>query len=353
MDQLPFRVQNIFNQLFSPQTQDNTQPQLANMPEPQLQGGFSGSSVPQDDIVKSLFQNQTGANDRLIEMMSNQPQHDQYKPNFGQKLVGGLISINDPRQGQAYLNRGYDNAMQDWSGKLKPLGELADSERAQNTNNRLTANSMLRDQNADLENKRKVAKDEADAKAKQATVDQKDRFLAYKQNKDAHPNHIYKSDKDGHVYSVDPQTNGVEYLTTPNGDLIEDSKLPEIERLQIQQNNSMGQIAARGNESRKTVGTQQSKEIAVDEAKQPNRVALKTTTPGKNLNAVTPAVKPGDEQIKVIHPGDKTHPQGTPGFVKKSQLRDALTQGFVVVPDTPVQGVGLNLKPVVKPKTSF
>jgi len=349
MDQLPFKVQRIFDSLFSP----NANVQTNNMPEPALQSGFGNNDTPNnmDPVIQSLLQPQNDTNKRLLEMMDQQPTHDQFRPGIMRGLVGGLIGINNPSGGEKFINRDYNNAMQDWSGKLKPLAELADSERAQNTNNRLVGSNLLRNQNADLENKRKVAKDEADAKAKQAVVDQKDRFLAYKIKKDANPSHIYKSDKNGYVYSVDPQTNAVEYLTTANGDLIEDSKLPDVERLQIQQNNSMAQISARGVETRKNTAAQGAKEVSVAEKTAPIKEKLKQTVPGKNT---APVQKSTSDMVSVIHPDDGSPLAGKSGSVPKNQLSRALAQGFVVKESAPVfKGIGLNTKDNKSKKLGF
>lgn len=351
MDQLPFRVQNIFNQLFSPQAQqqDNTQPQMGQMNEPQLTAGFNNSTVPQDDIVKSLFQNQTDANDRLIEMMSKQPQHDQYKPNFGQKLVGGLISMNDPRQGQAYLNRGYDNAMQDWQGQLKPLGELADAERSQNTNNRLIGSGVLKDQQA--QERVDATKRGQDITAETADKNraQKDSFKAYLENKAMNPGDKLSEDADGLVFSFNPVTKVVTYLKGEDGGPIHSSKLPDLAKSELTQKNMLERITAQGTETRRNIGAQGDKEVLTSSRTLPDKINLKTTTPGKNTSAVQPAVKPGDERVAVINA------DGQQGTISKSHLGadGKPPKGYTLAPsNTQMTGVGLNLKPVVK-KSGF
>lgn len=330
--QLPFRVQRIFDSLFNPEVQDNVPSDMpVQKPSP-------------DELIQGLLRPQNTASDRLNEMMTNQPNRDDFKPSFWRKLGGGLISINDERAGEGFTNRKFNNAMADWNTKLKPIAELATVEKGLNASNRQAGTALLRDQNADEEHARKIAKDEADAQAKANALAQKDRFLAYKQYVADHPNHVYKSDKEGHVYAVNPQTNEIEYLTTPEGDFVEDSKLPEQERLRVQQNNAMTQIAARGNEARKNISAQGEKEEKIEAVKQPNRVALKTTTPGKNTE---PVKKVTEERVPVI---DKN---GKPGTVPRSQLEAAKAQGYKEVGQKQgLTGVGLNLKPVVR-KTGF
>lgn len=213
------------------------------------------------------------ASDRLKALLNTMPQRADYQPTTGDRVgaIAAKLSVMSPQtydhgaalgfnsnaiEGQklseSALNSKYNKAMGDWETKLKPINELAGIEKAGNTNDRLVTGQIMRDQNADAERERRTNKDEADIQSRKDSLAQKDRYLAFKKHQAEHPNHIYKTDKEGNVYSVNPQTDEVDYLQTDEGELIKADKLPEAEKIKINQSNALERIGAQGDESRKT-----------------------------------------------------------------------------------------------------
>lgn len=258
MNFLPLRVQRIFDGMFSPD--NSVQPQ--NPVLSGLQGSFPTNAAPvgmqsdPNDFLSTLAPTHDAA-DKLNAMLSDQPKHEKFQPGFWRKLGSGLISVNDPKLAEEFRNRKYNEAMEDWGAKLKPLQELADAESGRNTQNRMIAGTLSRERTAQNTNqsREKIAEDKnaTELQKTQMTLDQRDRYISFLREKNAQPNAIFKSDAQGNVYSADKKTGKmIGYVTDESGKQIKDSDLPDREKLQIQQNNALTRIAATGNEARKT-----------------------------------------------------------------------------------------------------
>lgn len=308
----PMAKDDMFSQMFQPQVQ------------PQMQSQ-SLSNVQQPDYGMSMT-----AQNKLAELLANQPRREDYKPGFMTKLGSGLVSITDPRLADQMLNRGFNQANDAWEQQLGPIKELATIERADNTNKRLIETQRQRNENEDLKREQAAKTAEERNATQRENIAQKDRFLAYKYYKDSHPNKVFKSDSEGKVYSIDPQSGHTEYVTDADGEIIHDSKLPEMERLQIQQNN---RLAAQENQG-KITRTNQANQGAITRTNQENASGLrikeagvrgnearktKVTVPGKAAST------PGNEKrVKVTSPDGKT------GTVPESQLARAIKSGYKV-----------------------
>lgn len=306
---------------------------------PMQQGGMFNNLFPHkalfgndmDGIINPMTNDSIGlssdAQNQLTELLKGQPLRENYKPGFMTKLGSGLVSITDPRLGQEMLNRGYDQAVDEWTKKLAPIKELATVERSENTNKRILEGQRQRDENADLERKRKEEADQLKNDTQRENIAQKDRFLAYKYYKDSHPNKVFKSDSEGKVYAVDPQSGQVDYITDNDGEPIHDSKLPEMERLNIQQNN---RLAAQENQGRIT-RTNQANQGGITRTNQVNASELRkgeTAVRGEESRKTKQTV-PGkaagtEKRVKVVSPDGKV------GTVPESQLSKAIKSGYKV-----------------------
>jgi hypothetical protein len=226
-----------------------------------------------DPMTQQQFHPQHQASDRLRTHADSMPNRNDYRPTKTSRIGAMLAGLGTSRPSavvggqpvgfeanipqsiairRALLDEPYNRARGDWEDKLKPLNEAAESEARTNTNNRLIDTQYMKDQNQDAEYRRRTAKDASDVQGKKDTLAQKDRYLAFKQHQQSHPNHVYKTDKDGNVYSLDPQTDEVNYPTDSDGNYIKGDKLPEEEKIKLQQENELDRISARGAESRKT-----------------------------------------------------------------------------------------------------
>lgn len=300
------RVNNIFGSSNS-QSQSPMMNQNQNQNQPPNQMNSNNSAGDDDQAIisriQSMFNPSHGAQDRLRSILDTAPQHSQYEPGKLTKLLGGLASLStvgpagiengsavgfrnyNPAEGRkiqdSIVNDKYNNAVDDWSMKLKPVQELATAERGSNSNERIMANDVISRtlQNKNIE--RQATKDKNDNAIKEGQLKEKNAFLDYLKYKRDHPNHVYKADKDGHVYSIDPHTNTTEYITDSNGDLISSDKMPEMEKLKIQNVNRLGQISAQGNESRKTVDEREKGTSANIVTRGTEARKTKETVPGK------------------------------------------------------------------------
>lgn len=255
LDQM--RIRNMFSNMFQPQQLDTP------VAEPVADMG-----------TNPLFQVSTEARDQLRRMLEDMPRRENFQPTRLRQFAGALANLGsggpvglvggqpvgfkaDIKGGleaqDAVVNRPYNEAVSDWSMRLKPLGELADSEASQNTNARLTGATLLRDQQANASIKQREDAAELRAKTQLEAIAQKDRYLAFKREQELHPDHKYMSDNEGYVYAVNPKTNGITYLTGSDGSRIKESDLPEQEKLRIQHENKLAEIAAAGDEARESI----------------------------------------------------------------------------------------------------
>lgn len=331
MDFLPLKVRNTLANLFQPDPvqlnpNDLAQQDLTGMTSPEQ------SSNNLSSMIQSLLQPQNTAGPELQNLLANQPQRQDFKPSPMANVMSRLsgLSSSGPAgqangqmigykgmgiEGQkivdSNLNRGYNQAMDSWEAKLKPLNELADTERADNTNRRMIAGQMQRDENTDLERERRTTADENKSSLEKGKLAEKYAYLAVvaEKNKNAHVKLM--SDSQGYIFSADPISGSSKYVLDADGNKVKGDKLPEMEKLEIQQNNEMSRIAARGNQARQTVAAQGNKEVDVSNKTLGNKKELKAATPGKNTAAVEGSGSPKAKTPKV---GDeKVFPNGKVG----------------------------------------
>ena len=258
--------------------------------------------------IRKLMEPHTVAQDQLTAQLGNQPNRTDYKPSLMTNIlsrIGGLSASGPAGQAngqmigykgmgkegqdmiQSGLNRGYNNAMADWNAKLKPLSELSDAERAQNTDNRLIGNTMLRDQNADQERERKTAKDTADNQLKRDKLDEQYYFAGIKEQALYQPNVVQFMDDNGKLYTLDKKSGDIKPTINPlTGEQMNGSKLPQAEQMKLKQNNDLALVAARGSQTRQNITAQGAKEVDVAAKTLPGKEELKGTTPGKNTAPV-------------------------------------------------------------------
>lgn len=336
MDLLPLRVQRIFDSMFKP---DPVQLNPVNMDQ--------NAMNPDDpnNALRALLTPAHESADRYKEMLAQQPQREDYKPTKltnvlsriqalggsgaagqanGQMIGYKSGGINNMNMQDHLLNKGYNDATDDWNAKLKPLNELADSERSSNTNNRMIAATTMRDQNndADRDARAKIAEDKIrhDAEEKAA-------YRLFLREKAAQPNADFMSDKAGRVYSVDKKTGKfLGFVKDLDGNVMTDDKLPEADRIAMQQKNAMSRIAATGAETRKTAETRG--EVAEETSHETvaDKIAVKAATPGKNTTPTGGAKTDSKTMVSVIRKDGKT------GQIPADKLAEALQSGNYTLP---------------------
>lgn len=214
-------------------------------------------SDPRNQENQDLFNPSSESQNRLRDMLDSMPSYDDNKPSLTRRLFAGLVTGGDPRLAEEWANKKYNQKMSEWDARLKPLSNLAVSERADNTNRRLIASQIQRDENADLERERKSTADENRNALDKDKLAQKREFAAIVKAKNEMPNAAMAEDKDGKVYTWDKKTGQfIGYLTNDEGGIVESSKLPEQEKLSIQQGNELQKIIARGGQARQNIAVQ-------------------------------------------------------------------------------------------------
>jgi hypothetical protein len=352
------KVQNIFNQLFqAPETQLNPA-EINTMPEldPNILAGLQPTNIAQQ---------------QLEQQINTMPQRQDFKPSPMTNIMGRLgglsasgiqgISGGQPigyrgmgLEGQRMidnnLNRGYNQEMDTWQARLKPLGELADSERAANTNIRQTQAVIMRDQQATKKLEADTANKEARLQHDKDVLDQRKDYAKIVQAKNEAAGAKVLSDKNGNVYIVHPVTGKIQYLTRDDGTLISSDKLPDEEKLEIQQNNRLEAQRNQGEITRQNQTHQggitrenQANQGEITRENQANQGGI-TRENQVNQGEVTkdvegvrqkgrekiasmpqrPAAPKAQKMIPVIHP------DGRKGTVPEDKLADALKKGFKV-----------------------
>jgi hypothetical protein len=327
MDFLPLRVQRIFDGMFQP----TQQPQL-NPAEMAASGNIPGPPV---NPILEMMQPQTQSQEALRALLEQQPKREDYKPSLMTNIMSRLsgLSAAGPQSvsgGQPIgyrgmgiegakliddgLNKGYNQAMEGWESKLKPLHEASLNERAVNTNNRMVGAQLMQAEDRDLERTRREKADEDRKAMAEKKLEEQYAHLAYLKEKAQNPSGKIIADSEGYVLIVNPVTGETKPLFDDKGNRIKSDKLPEDMKLEIQQNNALAQIAARGGESRstarvtgdearKTAATRGAVEVEVSHQTVPDKQKVKQTVPGKNTAPVEgsrtsgTAPKKGDQKV--------------------------------------------------------
>lgn len=256
--------------------------------------------------------------EQLVNLINTMPQRSQYEPSKFKKIMAAVAGLgaggpaaysngaalgykSDVPSGlkiqQGILDMPFNKAMSDWEDKEKPLLESARLENARNTNERLTRSNertaTIRDRTVtrQIDRDRELA-DEANKKIGQGQqkIDiAKQRATAYVYGKE-HPNHVYKEDKNGNVYSINPQDNTVEVLYDDDGMPIKSAHLPEEMKLKIQHNNRISEIDESGSQTRKTEETKQTDRLALEDKKNTD-ILTRPDKRGSPVKNETPAQK--------------------------------------------------------------
>jgi len=241
-----------------------TQPPLPDVIQPeniasqQYESGYMPEYDPNQRMLE-LYKPQHDAQERLSALLASAPERN--KPGIGRKIAASLVGFGGgPRAADAALYAPYHHAVEDWEMKVRPTQYEANLERYENANERqLALGTMTREQaerRLQMDEKKRISKEETD-KFKADTSRMRAEAYTYKQY---HPNSVFKTDYDGMLYAINPQTNEVVPLDIDTKKLNDEDKI----RLQIQGRLDVAgaqhgyrsaEIAQRGDEARETKKT--------------------------------------------------------------------------------------------------
>lgn len=220
------RTRNLFDNMFGQQLQG--QPEFTPNTD---NGPTAASDVGNINArLESMLNPSNQAQDQLLAMLANQPQRENYKPSMATNIlsrIAGLAAVSpmdvyggqpigfksNPEVMNKIINSGlgkpYEDAVQDWGMKLKPLAELADAERGSNTNSRMIASNLLasKDRQDTMQLRRDLAKEQINSreKIKQMEIDQKNKFLEAKFKDAAEKDLEIREDENGVLTVFDPR----------------------------------------------------------------------------------------------------------------------------------------------------
>lgn len=216
--------------------------------------------------------------EQFVQLLGLMPKRENFEPSKGRRFAafmaglgaGGPVGISsgapigyrsDVGKGlevqRAINDEPYDKAMYDWNSQAKPLLEASKLENTKNVNTRIASSNVRTAELREQGLKRQLMSEEEKARHNKEEEDRKREELKIRQQRAAtydyrtkNPNHVYQTDKDGFVYSVNPQTDKITYLTDDDGDKIQSSKLSDRDRIEMQLDATLEEIRARGSVSR-------------------------------------------------------------------------------------------------------
>lgn len=274
MDQNPYPQQNTF---MSPTVQPfnnidfggSTPLNVSNMPD---------SSI--SNRMNQMYTPETAAGDRYNTMVDDYPERPTDQGWLRKIAAIGLSTLSDmygAKKGEETFNNvmypGYENKVKKYKDTIGPAKEAAVIEKSNNVNERTLAYQTI---SAELRQQAQESKDKNDATNAQIRQQRADIYDFKSKN----PNMKIVTTKGGNVQAINPQTGETIDTGIPTG------SLSELDKLNLQHENSLEDISARGDESRETA------RVRGEESR-----LTKQTSP-----AINPNIKPKSTTIKPDSP---------------------------------------------------
>lgn len=203
--------------------------------------------------MKELYQPTTDASQQFESMISQYPQRE--KPGWLRTLAAMLTDYKyGPNAGQKVMDQPFEMKLEDWKNQIAPMQASANLERQENVNSRTLAYQQISAELRDKAQEAKEKNDERNAAIRQQRADIYD-FKA------RNPNMKIVIPKGGNIIAIDPLTGQSHDTGIPTG------SLTETDKLNLQQENRMGQIAATGQQTRQTEEVRQTGREAIAETR--------------------------------------------------------------------------------------
>lgn len=267
---------------------------MANSFDDGMYGGDGDIGQPSNNPLPSmsdLYKPSNVANGALTSHLNAMPNRDDFHASIGRKVLAGIaglgagvgpagISGGSPigfrgnseaafKTANGIVNQPYNQAVDDWDNKLKPLEVNAKLEDNDNTNNRIAANNTMSraisDKNATTrqeDEKRKARNDDETARHHQANEEAARKRIEAKEFANTHPKMKSFTGKDGYIYFYDPADKNGKGIKTD----ILSKDMNDFDKLQMRHNNAISEIDERANKSGE-----------LEDKKQKGRIEVKTT----------------------------------------------------------------------------
>lgn len=303
-------LEDLLKRLAGSSQQSQQQTQQSPMSPNMAVGGLMPSSSDSPDQQQQMIgpELKDVEFEKFVNLINSLPQRQDYAPSKFRRISAAIAGMgsggpatydhgaalgfksNVPeglKVQQAINEQPYERALSDWELKAKPELEAAKLENSRNTNERVARYNMntasIRDRTLSRQiNADSVKERQGDEKLNQnqQRIDvSKQRANSYTYDKE-HPNHTYKEDKDGNVYSINPKNNDVEFLYDDDGNFIKGSSLPDAMKMKLQHSNRMSEIDESASQSRKTEDRRETNRETLEDKKQGNRTSNILTRSG-------------------------------------------------------------------------
>lgn len=214
---------------------------------PPVEGPINmGLPPPQEEgmveQLRRLYTPETEATERFNRLIESMPTRN--KPGALRKIGASLVAAGKggPELGMRAAYAPYYRDVEDWMMKMQPAYQAANLERQGNINERQLAYGMT---GRGLEEKR-LAEQERTHRANEEIRQKRADIYEFKA---LNPNMRIVEPKGGNIYAIDPQTGETIDLGIPSG------TLSEMDRYELIHKDRLEEIAARGEQSRRTRAT--------------------------------------------------------------------------------------------------
>lgn len=289
------------------------------------------ASNPQPDDLMSTIQGLLNPKDQQFQnfsdLINQMPQRSQYQPSKLRQVAGAIASMgaggpvgiangqvvgyksNIPeglKIQQAITDEPYNKALSSWATKLEPTEKIAQMEANRNVNLRQLGLGELSRQ----QQQQKIDEQERAARIKeqqnQQNIDirraREESYVKAKQFQMDHPNYKSFIDKDGMVVFVNPQDPGKEPVKTG----IDSGKLSDIEKIDLQVQGRLSEIAATGKNQQELEGAKQANRKEIESTRQIDRLELKREVPGSaKTGAAAKPLLPTQQRVDIINKAQK------------------------------------------------
>lgn len=216
--------------------------------------------------MRELYQPQTESTDRFNQMIQQYPQEE--KPSWLRRIGAMVVDYTKgSKRAEDWFHEPYNEKVQEWKDKIGPAQQSANLERYENVNQRTLAYNQIA---AELREKALQAKERNDDR--NATIrEHRARIYEFRAR---NPGWKIVPTKGGNVMVINPITGESRDTGIPTG------SMTELDKIELQGEQRLDQIAATGDEARTTETTRQEgrMELAGERGKQARET--RATVPG-------------------------------------------------------------------------
>lgn len=234
--------------------------------------------------MRDLYTPQNTASDRFNKLVGDYPNRENYKPTVMGRIGGALTALggsfdgppnsrfqfnpSSMRAGMDFMDQPFNEKLTDWKNQIGPAQTAANLERQTNVNERSMAYQTVAQE---LRQHAQEAKDKNDTHKLEISENRAKVYEFKAHNPGA------KFDFSGPTIKVaDPISGEI----TDTG--IDTGHMSKLDQMNLSHENTMGEIGARGAETRKTEGVKQEGRVDLEGIKQPNRENLRRIPTGSN-----------------------------------------------------------------------